>query len=503
MSTRTDFLDLILPELNEFINTWNAPVNQNMESIDDFCSDLYESLVGSSATSTWAALRGSLASLSLRLDVSINADGTIDLSASPDLLAIATSAYHGQFSTPVNRLNDTDDRIYDSSQPAVGGRFVPIPATGPTAGFPHESLDSGIAIRAMDFGVSGAQPISSPQRPWAPGLVTGGGGTFITGVSESKVQLNGLAAPAVFNIDGYVFRLREDILLDYALLSPIANQYVWIFVDRVEGNYNNANFRYGTAVLAKDLRRLQSGSGTGQTSGSVFQATGSLFNTALIGRVKSGDVLIIDSGAAAGEYVIDALDGVTPDTKLTIKGTFKANLSGLTWHIKDNWHPNIGAVITGTDATVRPTFVAGRVYIGRVKHQVAAAPIEVVTFTPGGVYDSGWIVPTFPQTLPHNLGAFPSFVDVWVRENSSSRAYRPLVRRQVLTNFDTVNAVVDPGDPKTATLLFPSMYLHTSDLTVIADLLNASTDPLKPVAFFTDSAGVDKVAGEMRIVARR
>jgi hypothetical protein len=219
--------------------------------------------------------------------------------------------------------------------------------------------------------------------------------------------------------------------------------------------------------------------------------------------VKSGDVLVIDSGAAAGEYVIDALDGTTPDTKLTIKGTFKANLTGLTWHIQDNWHPNIGAVITGTDPTVQPSFVAGRVYIGRVKHQSAAPPIEVVTFTSGGVYDSGWVVPSFPQTLPHNLGVVPSSVEIWVRESSASHAYRPLVRRQVLTNFDTSNTTVDPSDPKTATLLFPSMFVHTTEVSVIADLLNATTDPLNPVAYFTDSAGVDKVAGEMRIVARR
>lgn len=502
MSTRTTFLNLVLPELNEFVNSWNAPVNQNMESLDDFCSDLYASLITGSATSTWAAVRGSLASLAARLDVSINADGTIDLSASPDLLAIAASAYMGQFSTPVNRLNNTDDKLYDAGFPGVGSRFVPIPATGPTAGFPHEDLESGMAIRSADFGVSGAQPISSPLRPWSPGLVTGGGGTFITGVADSKVQFNGLAAPAVFNIDGYVFRLREDVLFDYALLTPVANQYVWLYIERVEANYNNANFRYGAAVLAKDLRRLQSGA-TGQTSGSVFQDVGATFNTAALGKVKPGDILVIDSGAAAGEYVIDALDGVTPDIKLTIKGVFKADLSSLTWHIQDNWHPNFGAVITGLDPTVRPAFVAGRVYIGRVKHQVAASPIEVVTFTPGGVYDSGWIVPTFPQTLPHNLGAFPSSVEVWVRENSTQHAYRPLVRRQVLTNFDTVNTTVDPGDPKTATLLFPSLYVHTSELVVTTDLLNASADPLKPVAFFTDSAGVDKVIGELRIVARR
>ena len=504
MSTRTTFLNLVLPELNEFVNSWNAPVNQNMESLDDFCSDLYQSMVGTSATSTWAALRGSLGSLAARLDVSLNADGTIDLTSAPDLLALAVSAYLGQFATPSDRLNNSDDKLYDAGFPGVGSRFVPIPATGPSAGFPHDGdLEAGMAIRAADFGVNGAQPISSPLRPWSPGLVTGGGGTFITGVSDSKVQLNGLAAPAIFNIDGYTFRLREDIVLDYALLAPLVNQYVWIFVERVEGNYNNANYRYGAAVLAKDLRRLQSGAGTGQTSGSVFQATGATFNTAALGKVKAGDVLVIDSGAAAGEYVIAALDGVTPDVKLTIKGVFKANLSGLTWHVQDNWHPNIGAVVTNVDPTVRPAFVPGRVYIGRVKHQVAAPPIEIVTFTPSGVYDSGWITPTFPQTLPHNLGALPSSVEVWVRENSTTHAYRPLVRRQVMTNLTITGVAPVAGDRKYASFLFPSLFVHTTEVSVITDLFNLSTDPAAPVAFFTDSAGVDKVAGEIRIVARR
>lgn len=505
MSTRTAYLNLVLPELNEFINSWNSPVNQNMESLDDFCSDLYESLAGSSATSTWAALRGSMASLADRLDVSINADGTIDLSASPDLLAIAASAYTGQFSSPVDRLNDTDDRIYDGSLPATGSRFDPMPSTGPTSGSPHGDLESGIAMRAAHFGVSGEQT-GSPHllSSWAPGLVTGGGGTFITGVSVGKVQLNGSAAPAIFNIDGHLFRLREDVILDYQIISPapVVGEYVWFYVSRVESSYNNATFRYGAAVATKDLRVLQSGAGTGQTSGSVFQASGALFDTASLGKVRAGDILVIDSGAAAGEYVIDALDGTTPDTKLTIKGTFKSNLTGLTWHVQDNWHPNIGAVATGPLATTRPPFVAGRVYIGRAIHQ-AGVPTSIVTLSACGVYDSGWITPTFPQSLPHNLGALPSSVEIWVRENSLGHAYRPLVRRAVMTNLTITGVAAVAGDRKYATFLFPSLFTHTTEVDVITDLLNASTDPSAPVAFFTDSAGVDKVAGQIRIVARR
>jgi hypothetical protein len=501
MSTRTNFLDLVLPELNEFINTWNAPVNQNMESIDDFCEDLFESLVGSSATSTWAALRGSLASLATRLDVSINADGTIDLSASPDLLAIAASSYTGQFSSPVDRLNDGDRVTYNGGLPVTGDRFSPIPSSGPTAGFPHSDLESGIAIRDAHFGISGEQAASPHlSAPWSPGLVTGGGGTFVTSPSTGKVQFNGLASPTVFNIDGHVFRLREDVILDYATIAPppVNGQYVWFFVDRNDGGYNDATFKYGAAVLAKDLRRLQSGV-AGATSGSTFTDAAALFNTAPLGVVREGDPLVIPSGGAAGTYVVDS---ITNNTTLIIKGTFKANLSGLTWRIQDDWHPNLGAVAVAT-AAGRPPFVAGRVYIARGIHNTGGPTTSIVTFRSGGVYDSGWTTASDPQTFPHNLGAVPSSVEIWVRASSTGQAYRPLVRRAVMTNLTITGIAPVGGDRKYATFLFPSMYVRSDEVDATVALINLSTDPVVPVAFFTDSAGIDWVAGQIRVVARR
>ena len=81
MPKQTNFLNLILPEKNEFVDSWNEPVNQNSEDLDNFLEDLHDSLVAVSSTSTWAALRGSLDSLAERLNVSINADGTIDIIA--------------------------------------------------------------------------------------------------------------------------------------------------------------------------------------------------------------------------------------------------------------------------------------------------------------------------------------------------------------------------------------------------------------------------------------
>jgi len=502
MSTRTDYLDLVLPELNEFINSWNAPVNQNMESIDDFCSDLYESLVGSSATGTWSMLRGSLASLADRLDVSINADGTLDLSGSPDLLAIGSSSYYGEPGSPVDRLDDTDGLLYGASLPITGGRF----STSLPIGYPHADLDAGVAIRTASFGVS-KEHIASPFQgsAWSPGLVDGGASNLMTPEATNRVKFNAGTTPAILNIDGYVFRLREDVVFDYASASFSAGDYLWFYVERVDANYNTANFKYGATPAARDLRVLQGnaiGGGTGSTSGSDFTApTATFMNGGAAGgiaRVREGDVLVI-TGAAAGDYVVDS---VTNDTNLVIKGTFKTDVGGLTWSIRDNWHPNLG-VVSVVDAAARPPLVAGRVYIGRGIHAASGGPTSLFNFTRGGVYDSGWVTATNPQTFDHELGALPSSVDVWVRVNDAGRVYRPVVRRQVLTNLTITGAFPVGGDRKYATMLFPSLYVHASEFNVTTALVNALTDPVVAEAYFTDSAGVDQPTAQIRIVARR
>lgn len=513
MATSTSFLNLTLPAFNEFLDSWNEPLNANFEELDDFLKDLHDSLVATSSSSTWAALRGSLPSLAARLDVSINADGTLDVSSSPDILALGTSAVLGVFSSPADRSNAGDLERYDARQPFADGRFVPMPPAGPSAGYPPEEVDAGVAIRSADFGADTNHPISSPRVPWSPGLVLGGAVPLITAQDIGVVRISGDGAPAVFNIDGYVFRVREIIDLDWNLVSPADNEYVWIYAERAEANYNSASLRYdgvgGSGVLPKDLRKLQSGS-TGVTSGNVFTDASALFNTIALGKIKEGDVLVIESGSAAGEYVIDALDGVTPDTKLTIKGLFKADLGGLTWHIRDDAHPNIGAVGAGLDPATQPPFVAGRVYIGRAKHRSAANPEDVVTFQRGGVYDSGWIaadavvISGAPVTLVHNLGQLPSHVEIWVRASSTGRAYQPMVERQVVTKMDSAN-FPDPlvGDTSTAAkMFFPSLRHHMSNLDLTVMLANQSLDPAAGPSLFTDSASAEVAVGQMRVIAR-
>lgn len=276
----------------------------------------------------------------------------------------------------------------------------------------------------------------------------------------------------------------------------------------MQANNNNPEFLYsepGGSPAARDLRIGKSGAGTGSASGggSLFTDGGQDFNAAPF-ATKPGDILRITAGSNQGDYVITA---VNSGTELQVGGEFVAE-AGISYDIFDPAMPNIGAALsagTPSDPTSPPPYVPGRVYIGRTQYNGLAS--ATITFARNGVYDSGWdpglTAGDFAKTYIHNLGALPASVELWVRVDSTSPAYRPLVRRQVLTNFDTGDGTVDPTDPKTAELLVPSMFYSVTETSITVDLFNATTDPANPAALFTDSAGVDQVAGDLRVIVRR
>jgi len=506
----TSFLNMTLPELNEFTDSWHTPLNQNFEDLDDWLKNLYDNLVATGTGGTWSALRGNKNSLAERIGVSIDSDGNLNVSSSSEFSDMGTSVTRGVFSTPAARLDDGDYEVYEARQPMAGSRFSPMPAGGPSAGFPLERLDAGVALRTNDFR-DVADPIASPSRPWAPGLVSGGATPLISipDTSEGHIGIEGGGTTAVFNIDGYIFRIREQILFDYSALSVTAGNYVWIYLSRNETDYNNASFKYsevGGVPAAKDIRKLKSG--TGVTSSSTFTDSAGTWNTAPF-KVKEGDILVVESGTSIGSYVIAGLVSGSEDTQLTIKGQFPAGET-VTYHIFDRFMPNIGAVVASTnpsDQYSEPPAVDGRVYIGRVKHVSGGAPTEVVTFAKNGVYVSGWTsfdvtLSEYSNTFAHNLGVVPSQIDIWVRENATSPAYRPLLKRTFVTDFDETNTTVDPGDAKKHTLLVPSVFCYSDTVSTTVVGVSDVGVTLTP-AMFTRSDGTDVKVGEIRIIARR
>lgn len=494
MATTSTYLKLTLPAFNEFANTWHLVMNANAQLIDDWANNLYKALVaGSPSVATWDSLRGSMASLAERLDVSINADGTLDTSGSDSIIAIGTSATRGDYSSPRDRLDDGDFEIYEAGAPAALDRFL---ATA-YAGFPHGELQDMVALMGADVQGSG---LATPLTPTANGLIKGPA-SLITAEASDQIRVTCGATAALFSIDGYVFRIREDIIVDYSAMGVTPGDRVWLYVARLESNYNSASFQYkgpGGALAQKDLRKLQTGTGTGTTSGNIFTATGATFNSAAMGKVKAGDILVITTGAAAGSYVIEALDGVTPDTKLTIKGTFKANLAALNWYVWDPWMPNIGVA---TETSGVPATVAGRVYVANFTS--GNPPSNEVTLKKGGVYDSGWVAITGDGlaggvAYQHSLGCQPTSVQVFCRTTAGQPEYPPVVQRSIVTN--TVG-------PVSATLLVPSLFWYATDQQITLKGQNVSSSPAKPNCVFTDSAGNDQGvsagAVQIRIVCRR
>ena len=491
-------------------------MNQNFEDLDDWTEDLYKGLSTSGASSLWATLRGNKASLVERLAVSIDDDGNINVSTSQPFLDMQTSAYYTDptdpFTSPRDRLNDGDRQTYEAGLPFANGRFVPTGESGPTAaqGFPHAELDAGIAIRSADFGAKANAPISSPQRPWAPGLVLGGESTFLSGIGIGQIQLNAASAPAIFNIDGYAFRLRESLLFDYSLIAPANNDYVWIYVERAEVGYSDLNFKFsnpGGTPVVQDLRKMKTGSGTTTSPSTYVSSTGGL--DTLPFQVKEGDVLRILTGGDAGDYVIDALDGSLPDTKFTIKGQFKVGGLTANYEIIDNAMPVIGAEVPALNPQNTygvPSYSPGRVYIGRVKHNSsgAQAPADIVTFAKGGVYDSDWVAGVTTD-FAHELGTVPSRVEIWVRADSTSPPHKPFVQRQILTDFSLAEGAPNVPTKNLSDVLLPSLWHYADEINIKVGLKNGTNESAE--ALFTDFTGVatDVLAanGEIRVVAWR
>jgi hypothetical protein len=520
MPNQTDFLKLVLPLFGEFADSWDQVLDQNFEILDDHLADLRRALLTgtptNAASADYAALVGSLSNLANRLNVSINADGTLNLANSPAIAALGSSATNGDDylgtgspnNSPRLRFDFSDLEIWNARSPLYAARFNP---TATTRGL----LDDGLAVRARDGGaLDASRPISSPDRLFVAGLVQGPD-SFLVGVAPALVKFDAtLGAPSswlAFNVDGYIFRLRQGVILDLSTdvtgAALNAGDVVYLYVAR--GDYANPNCKTKLATdpgapQARDLRRLQTGS-DGIISGKTFSSASANFQgSATQWTILPGDLLVVDSGAAAGSYVIASVP--TPGS-LTIVGAFKADgLAGVAWHIEDDAHPSLGAIKVA-DATTDPPFVPGRVYVGRGQLNAAGfgavggPPATKVAFPQSGVFDSGWLAvntSSFPLAFEHNLGMLPTAVHVWVRDSSTGESFEPTSLSQFVVDVDTT---VTPVVPKKAELRVPSLYWHSTRQRTLVHLNLSGL--VVPAELFTKDDGTHVTSGQIRLVARR
>lgn len=485
MASLSSFLQMILPGTGEFPNTWGTVTNQNLQTIDQFLQVLRSKLDGGTATDvTYGSLVGGLSTLAARLNVSINADGTLNISATPDVVALATSIVYGQQATPTARFVLSDRELFDARARALGARYTP----GSTSA---GSLDTGLAVRSARFNgtVAGfddaAAGVQTPIRSFTANTVSDGPANYLTTAGAGIVTMAGSGTPVLTNIDGYVFRTRYDVALDVggSPSPPTAGQTIYIFAQR--SDYNDATFvyrRFGAVVsTAQDLRVLQGGS-DGVSSGSTFTSATGLFTTR---GVQPGDVLTITGGANAGDYLVSS---VGSDTTITMVSPFPANISAMTWSIGDKLTPNVGfvAVTPGTN----PPYVAGRVYLGEASFGAGPTITGLIVYAKNGIFEgiqTGLTAAgSFPVTFNHNLGALPSSVHVYASATGTAGA----------TEY-ALQAKHDPGNAQLIRIptVVPKITRNTITLTMV--------DPEATKRLYTDETGSDATSGAIRVVVRR
>jgi hypothetical protein len=535
MSSKTTFLLLTLPDNGEFVDGWDNPLNANSELIDDHLDALNTNLVGSGGTSS--SLKGSATHLAARLDVGMNADGTLKLDSATEFQALDKSKARpiSGAATQAQRVIDRFDRAEEetvrlrnnihtdrygnttapTAEAGMGKQSAGFLAGGTAASTPVSTIGIESPIRGFvpNSIVDGPRELASP--PYVPlhlGLLDSG----------NELAIAGSTATCAYNIDGMYFEVDFNLSIYVPALS-LGSGTFYAYVDRNEAAYNTAasnSIPYKTwggitlnavgvnvdprIMPTHASQKANADVATIPTDGvvnpstpgaSALTGTGT-FQTA---KVRAGDILVVTSPTSlAGEYVIDSLETGSEETQLNIEGEFNvsATVSNINYYITRRTMPSFGISSVNTA-------VPGRVYIGEV---VVTANV-VTGLTPyqyGGIYDSDWLPfnssNNFVVAANHHLGTWPSQIEIWVRDTSGSEVeLNPTIQLSV-QNVDSAGV----GAPTAAfDCPFPAFKVKADATTYSL----TAFDPIGDTTVYTDFLGNDvlnnSATHQFRVILRR
>lgn len=380
MATKTTNLGLLKPAFNEFRNTWSTPINNNWDIIDQNLG---------SALNLLAAGAGSAQDLGTRLNVSLNADGT--LKDIPEVSRARTSSVFGDNNagaafTLRDRIERADREMFLARQGLA-------------------SLLDSVAFQAADD---------------APDTILSAPTGFLS-FTGANVKVDGSVTPVVANINGYRQVVRSQLS---TTISGAAGTY-YVTLSRNPG---------GTVVLD----RTGTGLNTGQIStyaldGKLRKFTDSTQNFVTLG-IKPGDVIDITSAGSqnADRYVVaatfneDATNLTVND--LVVIGTFVTSQSALAYKITNILAPTLG--FTATAHSKRFQSASGLIYIGRAVFD-GTNVTSVFNYALKGRFEQFFSITlsagNFLQAITHQLGYIPSKLEIYASQtNDYSQPIEPL-----------------------------------------------------------------------------
>lgn len=388
MANFTSTLQLTLPGLGEFNNSWHTPVNGNFTKIDTWANGINVEIQNA---------RFSKSTLAAFLTVGHNSDGT--LKPTDEVSDARNSFVYGHKTGTAD--NELSDLSYQRDKEVWAAR------SGQT------SLREGIAY-PRSFGrqkiLDGAKDVT--------GAPTWGGNV------SDKVVVDGSVTPLILEIDGKIGRIRTQ---KEVTLSGAAGTY-FIYAD-----FNSDGESVFSAVDGE----------TGLDSLSeprVHRDVGTDFTTL---NVQSGDMLRYNSPAnIAGEYLIEDVAYNSENDKLRIVGLFpEASISSIDYSILDPLGVTLGFSATETPA-------AGRIFIAEAEFDGASVTaVRARHF--GDTFVGEWravdvsSAALFEEIWNHRLGT--DQIDVVIQASQANDGTQPVEVLSLATLTDTLGVTTDAG----------------------------------------------------------
>lgn len=481
MATKTNYLELTLPANNEFNNTWDLPVNDNFQKIDAAIEDIAGEL---------QSARFSKTTLAEFLSIAHFSDGT--LKPSEEATDGRNSPVYGSDEGGNDYfLKDRLDRDEYEQFYAREGQVDLL------TNLVRHSADNHYADRVL------SGPKNNENQP-----------NFMS-VSGAEFLVNGNPSSILFNINGYLMEVKDDISVvasgadgtKYLVAKKPATPFVV---------YNKSTAQTGISTQ----------NGLNNDKVQVLQDTGVDY-AAL--KVRAGMILNILNTQNAGTYIIDGVAHDGNADQILIKGEFKSAIASINYTITDPLRPEFSVEVDYTPQ-------AGWCYVGEGEFN-SGALTSSRTYAFKGKFESKYesvdvsSSATQEIVLNHNLGYVPTEVKVFASiADDGSEPVEPMSFAQVGQDLgvDITNTLAytpgtyTPGvyDPGTTDAAFtPGSYTEGSLDGDVSASINGSVFDKRSVKIkmtrtqifiknvrdnhlFTDYAGTDQDIGYLKVVCK-
>lgn len=459
MANTTEYLNLILPQNGEYVDTWDAPNNENFAKIDANAKSIGTEL---------SDARSGQTTLNNFLQIAHNPDGS--LKATEEVINSRSSFLYGDENLDSSDF-DLAKRLFQSDKEVCFAREG------------YSDLRSLSAFKSFSAGMvmDGAKDVNG-YPAWM-------------GYTGANIQIDGSVTNAVFMVGGFLSRTRklEQITIGGAVgTKQLYATYNASGVIIVDGDSSTAPPATATGTVGSDGAKVR-----------LFEDLAVNFTTS---GVKPGDILeILSNGVNAGQYRIKTIAPLANPNRVIIEGVFPGGAqASLNYTITDPF-----AVTFGYDDVQAPA--TGKLYIGEADFD-GASVIAIRPMHFQDMFIGEWravdlsTTSSFTEIWSHKL--FDDALEVEVQVSQASDGSTPVESLSLsdLTNsLSVANTLsLSSGDQLlsgTVALSGSLIVNHSAKAKWTKTLITVSN--VSPNLLYKDFDGVDQNAGFVRVVVKK